>query len=135
MALGDATRAWKNRRIAATIALAQATAGKAESHMKAQAEWTDRSGLARQGLTATPEVVRRGDRITVSIVLAHTMEYGGWIETIHGAAMGRRAGMSPRELAERENAGNLAIIWPTADLFGPRFLHNAKRLWAAGGAA
>jgi hypothetical protein len=129
MALGDQTIASVKRRVAATVALAQAHAGKGEAQMRSSAEWTDRTGLARGGLNGTAEVARDGDRTRVAIVLSHSMGYGGWLETLGGAAMGRRASMTPAELAERQNAGNLAVVWPTADAIGPRFLRDAKRLW------
>lgn len=127
--IGNGFREWKRRRLAATVALVQNTAGQAEAHMKAQAEWTDRSGLARGGLRGEADVhLAAGDQ-RVDLVLAHSMDYGAWLETVNGAAMGRRADMSVSELSERQNAGNFAILWPTLDLFFPRLVRAYRRLW------
>ena len=50
-----------------------------ESHAKTHAPWKDRTGNARNGLTATRESEQRKE----SIVLSHGMPYGIWLEVRH----------------------------------------------------
>jgi hypothetical protein len=64
-----------------------------EGYAKQNAPWTDRTGAARQGLTA--EVSEHGDDIVLE--LYHTVDYGVWLETIQ--------------------AGAYAIIMPTLEYF------------------
>ena len=75
----------------AVFDLAQFFAAKIESHAKATAPWTDRTGNARQGLTA------RAFRTAtaVSIILWHSVSYGIWLEV--------------------KNAGRFAVILPTLE--------------------
>jgi hypothetical protein len=54
---------------------------RAERYMKSNAPWTDRTGNARQGLHAT---VQRERLRLYALVLAHTVEYGIWLEVTHG---------------------------------------------------
>lgn len=52
----------------------------AESYMRANAPWTDRTGNARAGLRGIKLV---GNSVEFSIVLYHTMPYGFWLEVAH----------------------------------------------------
>lgn len=63
-------------------AILEGWAGVLESYAQDNAPWADRTGAARAGLRA--EVLRSGD--AVELVLAHTVEYGIWLETIQGGA-------------------------------------------------
>lgn len=76
--------------------LLEELAQEVEEYAKTNAPWDDRSGEARQGLTA--EVVD-GGLFRNSIVLYHTVDYGIWLEV-------------------RWN-GRYAIIVPTIEHFGP----------------
>lgn len=51
--------------------------------MKSNAPWTDRTGNARQGLHAA---VQRERLKLYALILAHTVEYGIWLEVTHGGA-------------------------------------------------
>lgn len=127
--LGDDFREWKRRRLAAAVALVRHAAGQAEAEMKAHAEWTDRTALARGGLRGEAQVYLSSGEQRVDLVLSHSVDYGAWLETVNGAAMGRRAAMPPAELAERQYAGNFAIVWPTLDRVFPRLRRDYRRLW------
>jgi hypothetical protein len=50
--------------------------------MKNKAPWTDRTGNARQSLNATTEHTATTD----TLVLAHGVDYGVWLEIAHGGA-------------------------------------------------
>jgi hypothetical protein len=82
-------------------------APKAESAMKTGATWTDRTSNARNGLFAKP-VSEKGKRY--AIVLAHTVNYGIWLEIRH--------------------AGRYAIILPTTRTMSPVVMTAASRLFA-----
>lgn len=56
---------------------------RAERYMKSNAPWTDRTGNARQGLHAA---VQRERLKLYALILAHTVEYGIWLEVTHGGA-------------------------------------------------
>ena len=124
---------WHNRRarlITGTFALCQAAAGEAERYMKANAPWTDRTSLARQGLTGEAfSDPSGGTDWRMGVALGHTMEYGKWLETVSGPAMGQRASLPSDTLADPANAGPLAIIHPGADHTGPRLVGAVKSLW------
>lgn len=136
-----------SRLMAAQLALAQNHAGHAEAMMKGKAGWMDRTTQARLGLTARAELARAtdltiagaaislgvGPTISILIKLFHTAEYGKWLETLRGAAMGSRANMPTEELEKRENVGDLAAIHPTADLIGPGYQRRTIALWASPG--
>lgn len=77
--------------------IADRYASEIEAHMKAEAIWIDRTGNARQSLSAE---VEQATQDMVEIVLAHGVEYGIFLELAHGGAY--------------------AIIAPTIDVFGPR---------------
>ena len=75
----------------AVFDLATYFAARIESYAKQNAPWTDRTGNARQGLTA------RSFRTAtaVSIILWHSVSYGIWLEV--------------------KNAGRFAVILPTLE--------------------
>lgn len=64
------------------------------------APWTDRTGMAREGLSAEVSV----EGTDVVIELFHTVEYGIWLETIQ--------------------EGEFAIILPTLEALGPQILEH-----------
>lgn len=68
-----------------------------EAHMKANAVWVDRTGNARQTLSAEVEDAALN---MVEIILAHGVDYGIYLELSHG--------------------GSYQILAPTIDVFGPR---------------
>lgn len=68
----------------AMVASAQYVAPQAESFMKSQAPWTDRSGAARNGLRADVVVATN----KVAIVLFHSVPYGVWLEIRFGGKWG-----------------------------------------------
>lgn len=86
-------------------AIADRYAPEIEAHMKSTASWTDRSSNARQTLTAVVEEIALD---MVSVIMAHGMEYGVYLE-----------GFTP-EGRETQQGGRYAIIAPTIDVFGPR---------------
>lgn len=67
---------------------------------KANAVWADRTGQAREGLTA--EASREGGDIVITLM--HTAEHGYWLETIQ--------------------SGRFAIIMPTLEQYAPQ-VHQA----------
>jgi hypothetical protein len=101
------------RRMAASIAYAQALAGDIEGHMKQDAPWQDITGDARGGLRAEPVVDQKGNTTVIDIVLSHSVSYGIWLEVAHG--------------------GKWGIVGPSAMLYGPRFGAGIKRIWAGSG--
>lgn len=69
-----------------------------EDYAKENAPWEDRTGEAREGLTAKGE-----QRLTkYTITLFHTVEYGLWLEV--------------------RWSGKYAIIRPTLEVMGPRLM-------------
>lgn len=50
-----------------------------EGYAKENRKWTDRSSRARQGLIGSYEMGDKG----ATIVLAHTVDYGVWLELAH----------------------------------------------------
>lgn len=67
-------------KLAAALAIYSETAAKKlESEAKINRPWTDRTSRARQGLTGSYEV----DSNEITIVLAHTVDYGLWLELAH----------------------------------------------------
>lgn len=69
---------------------------RAEAQARRGAKWTDRTGNARSGLNGSYTVSKSGGSATFTIVLAHSMSYGYWLETVHFA-----------------HKGDLSIILPT----------------------
>lgn len=72
-----------------------------EAYAKYNAPWTDRTGLARDGLTAS--VYLEGGEVVLE--LAHTADYGLWLEI--------------------KNDGEYAIIMPTLEALGPDIIAKA----------
>lgn len=79
-----------------------------ESYAKQHAPWTDRTGDARERLYATVE--ETGPIGT--IVLAHGVDYGVWLELSHG--------------------GRFSIIPETIDVFGPKVMRSLQNLMNLG---
>jgi hypothetical protein len=72
-----------------------------EAYAQSNAPWSDITGDARQGLTAS--VYEDGGEIVLE--LAHSVEYGIWLELIQD--------------------GNFAIIMPTLETLGPEVIEAA----------
>lgn len=72
-----------------------------EAYAKLNAPWTDQTGMARAGLTASVGV----DGGEVVLTLAHSVDYGIWLELIQD--------------------GSYAIIMPTLEALGPEILRDA----------
>lgn len=70
-------------------------------YAQTNAPWDDRTGMARAGLTT--EVGEGEDGVVLS--LAHTVDYGLWLEVIQN--------------------GRFAIIMPTLELYGSELIHRA----------
>lgn len=88
----------------AIVAAAHYTAPLAESFMKSEASWTDRTGNARNGLRA--RVVASSNK--VAIVMYHSVPYGVWLEVRWG--------------------GKYSVILPAMAATGPLFIEAIKRL-------
>lgn len=82
-------------------AVMEESAGLVEDYAKANAPWTDRTGDARNSLTAEADEDFEG----ISIILSHGVDYGYWLELIQN--------------------GNFAIIMPTLEALGPEILEAA----------
>jgi len=82
--------------------IAEEVAKDLESHAKSKAPWENRTGAAREGLTA--EVQEERDLIVVQ--LFHTVDYGVWLEV--------------------RWSGKYAIILPTIEQKGPDVLAKMK---------
>lgn len=74
-AVGD----YGQRLLAAVFELAQVFAARIESYAKANAPWTDRTTVARTGLTGRAFKTATG----VVIILFHAASYGIWLEIAH----------------------------------------------------
>lgn len=72
---------------------------------KANRPWTDRTGHAREGLTGSSG---SREENSVSIVLAHTVDYGLWLELAHEK--------------------NYAIVEPTVRLESPNAIQGMNNL-------
>lgn len=68
-----------NRLPAACEMFALTAAKQLESYAKQNRPWTDRTGRARQGLTGSAGQTQNG----AQVVLAHTVDYGVWLELAH----------------------------------------------------
>jgi hypothetical protein len=77
--LARRTEDYRQRLLEAAYQLARVFAVRIEAYAKAQARWTDRTGHARQGLTA------RAFRTAAGVVIAlwHQATYGIWLEVAH----------------------------------------------------
>lgn len=76
-------------------------AARIQSYAQQNAPWTDRTGLARVGLST--DVWEENGEIVLS--LYHLVDYGEWLETIQ--------------------SGNYAIIMPTLEAFAPEVFEAA----------
>lgn len=84
-------------RVDGAVSLAfQAMEPRAESMMRSEARWTDQTGNARNGLTATHEAE---PMVRHTLVLYHRMPYGVWLEV--------------------RWSGRYAVIGPTMYQIGP----------------
>jgi hypothetical protein len=88
----------------AMVAAAGRTAPQAEAWMKSNARWTDRTGNARNGLTARSVVSTN----SVKVVLSHSVPYGIWLEVRWD--------------------GKYAIIEPAIQEWAPRMMELVARL-------
>jgi hypothetical protein len=68
----------------AMVASAKYSAQEAESFMRSEAPWTDRTGAARMGLNADVQVATN----KVAIVLYHSVPYGPFLEVRWGGKYG-----------------------------------------------
>lgn len=93
----------------ATAQVAEAKAREMEVWAKANAPWQDRTGAARNGLSARVE----GSRDNTTIVLSHGVDYGLWLEI--------------------SNGGRYAIIAQAVDVFGASLMDDLQRMVAGGG--
>lgn len=90
----------------ATQAVIEEMAAELEEYMKTHAMWEDRTGEARDGLTA--EAGR--DNFTYFINLYHTVDYGIWLEI--------------------RWSGRYAIILPTIETMGPHLMARLQGVFA-----
>ena len=87
---------------------------RAETHAKTKARWIDRSGNARNGLTATYNIhigSGTGGASTFEIEVFHRVKYGFWLE-----------------IRKFSKAGDLSIIGPTVEAQGPKFFATASKI-------
>ncbi len=96
--LAVALRAYRERLLGAIGRVCEIVAAMIQSTAQTNARWTDRTGNARQGLTA--RMIRNGAIFT--IVLFHTMSYGIWLELA--------------------NNGRYAIVLRTLQAYYPRLM-------------
>lgn len=81
--------------------------GRAETHMKMRAPWTDRTTNARNGLTATAAKLSRN---VMAIILAHSVEYGVYLET------------------KDKKHGGRPIIMPTIGVYAPKVIKTLTKI-------
>lgn len=86
-------------------AIADRYAAEIEAYMKDSAIWRDATGNARQSLNTE---VQQTTEDMVTIILAHGVDYGLWLELAH--------------------ASRFAVIAPTLDVFGPRVWADVQAL-------
>lgn len=104
-AWGDLSGAYAQAIRRGVRAIADRYAPEIEAYMKANAIWTDRTGNARQSLSAEVEDATRD---MVQIILAHGVDYGIFLELANGGAY--------------------QIIAPTIDVFGPRIWADVRAM-------
>lgn len=102
--LTDNLKNGPERLMKAARVTAERSAPDVENYMKDNAPWTDRTGNARNGLTA--RAFDEGD--SVGIDLFHSVEYGIYLEA--------------------RWSGRYAIIQPTIDVMGPVVMRRYNRL-------
>lgn len=88
----------------ATNELMEEMAQVIQEHMQTNAPWSDRTGEARQGLTA--EAGQEGTNFVIT--LYHTVSYGIWLEV--------------------RWSGRYAIILPTLELMGPQLMARLQNM-------
>lgn len=99
MSILDEVRAKIERRKAATFALAQNVGKNMEGDARQKASWEDRTGHARQGIHGGAVIRRnasRSDDGQAIIFLAHTMRYGGYLETGTGIYGPKKQPVKPK---------------------------------------
>lgn len=72
--------ALKIKSMAAIKMYGETCASSLQAQAKRNRPWTDRTTRARGGLTGSSELESNG---TLNIVLAHTVDYGLWLELAH----------------------------------------------------
>jgi hypothetical protein len=103
--LAVALRGWRERLLAAIEKVCTIVAARMQATAQDTAPWTDRTGNARQGLTA--RFMRLGTVFV--LVLFHTMDYGKWLELA--------------------NNGRYAVILKTMQAEYPRLMAMIMRLF------
>lgn len=98
-------QAWERRMRAALKALGDHYGAQMEAEAKVEAPWTDRTGLARQGLFG--EAREFGDD-TLRVRLSHTMEYGTYLELA--------------------NSGKYQVLEPTVQRHAPDFFQDVEKV-------
>jgi len=94
----------------AIVAAVEYHATRAERYARTNAPWTDRTSNARNGLFVVTEHVPFK---THKLTLAHTVEYGIWLEV--------------------KQAGKYAIILPTIEKTGPEVMQTLSKLFSSPG--
>lgn len=113
MAFGDKAIDYVERKLAGMVALMQNLAGHAESEMKMNAPWRDRTGHARAGLHAGVEVKKN----EFVLFLAHSMDYGAALEK----------GTPPHMIRPRNKK---ALYWPGANHPVKRVRHPGTKAYS-----
>lgn len=90
---------WRRRVYAAVLAIMESYKPRAESWMKQNAPWMDRTGNARQSLFTDIETQAQE---VVSLIFAHGVDYGVFLEF--------------------KNQGRFAVIAPALDYFFPQIM-------------
>lgn len=93
---------------AGVMAHFETAAAEVEAYAKANAPWEDRTGMAREGLTAS--VYEEGGEIVLE--LAHSVDYGVYLEL--------------------KDDGRYAIILPTLEALGPRIINSSSAALVGG---
>lgn len=92
------------------VGVCQKFAAEIENWMKANAPWTDRTANARQSLhTAVEQTLGQ----LVTLIMAHGMEYGWYLE-----------GINPATMQAMQRGGLYAVVEPALDYWAPK-------VWAA----
>lgn len=90
------------------IATTEKYAADGEAHMRQTAPWVDRTSNARNGLvTSTTHENLMGAATRHTIVFAHSVSYGIWLEV--------------------RWAGRYAVIVPTIQFIGPKLMQTLER--------
>lgn len=90
---------------AGLLLITQQVAARMEDWAKANAPWTDRTGNARRGLTAS---ANWEDYIHLVVKMSHTVDYGAMLELAHN--------------------GNYAILGPAIDKYRDEFLREWENI-------